>query len=78
MLEKVITSMNKEYETLETILDPIKGYDWALDNPNRIVSNAQNRVLGVCMFAQEYLDVSYDDIEPFFNDWMKKVNKFKK
>lgn len=78
MLQKVIGSMNKEYETLTKCLDPIDGYDWALDNPMLLFNNAQNRVLGVCMFAQEYLDVSYDDIKPFFEDWVKKVHTLKK
>lgn len=78
MLQKVIDSMNKEYETLKTCLDPQTGYDWALDNPMLLINNAQNRVLGVCMFAQEYLDVSYDDIKPFFEDWVKKVHTLKK
>lgn len=78
MLNKVINNMNKEYETLVKLLDPINGADWALDNPMFLIKNAEHRVLGVCMFAQEYLDVSYDDIKPFFEDWVKKVHTLKK
>ena len=78
MLQKVIDSMNKEYETLEKCLDPINGYDWALDNPMALIKNAEHRVVGVCMFAQEYLDVDYDDINPFFESWVKKVHTLKK
>ena len=78
MLQKVIDCMNKEYETLETCLDPINGSDWALDNPLLLINNAQNRVMGVCVFVQEYLDVDYNDINPFFEDWVKKVYTLKK
>ena len=78
MLEKVLESINEEYETLKTILDPQTGHDWALENPQRVCFNAQCRVLGVVMFAQKYLDVKYDDIEPFFDDFIKKLKKLEK
>ena len=75
MLQKVLDSMQKEYDTLEICLDPQTGYDWALENPKRLINNAQNRMVGVCMFAQEYLDVDYDDLNPFFEEIVKKMNK---
>lgn len=78
MLQKVIDSMNKEYETLKSLLDPIEGADWALDNPMFVIKNAEHRVVGVCMFAQEYLGVAYDDINPLFEDWVKRVHTLKK
>ena len=78
MLEKVLESINEEYETLETILDLETGHDWALNNPQRVVQNAQCRVLGVVMFAQKYLDVKYDDIEKPFDDFVKKLKKLEK
>jgi hypothetical protein len=78
MLQKVLDSMNKEYETLESLLDPINGADWALDNPMFVIKNAEHRVVGVCMFAPEYLDVDYNDINPLFEEWVKKVHTLKK
>ena len=73
MLEKVLKSINEEYETLETILDLETGHEWALNNPQRVVQNAQCRVLGVVMFAQKYLDVKYEDIDKPFDEFVEKI-----
>ena len=78
MLEKVLENINEEYETLKTILDSQTGSSWALENPQRVVQNAQCRVLGVVMFAQKYLDVKYEDIEKPFDDFVKKIKKLEK
>ena len=78
MLEKVLESINEEYETLKTILDPQVGHDWALENPQRLINNAQHRVVGVFMFAQEYLDVKYEDINKPFEEFVEKIKELEK
>lgn len=78
MLNKVLDSIQREKEALKKCFDPIKGYDWAFESKERILSNAQARVVGVCMFAEEYLGVKYEDINPFFEDFVKFAEKMKK
>ena len=78
MLQKVLDSMQKEYDTLVKCLDPQTGYDWALENPQRLINNAQHRVVGVFMFAQEYLDVKYEDINKPFEEFVEKIKELEK
>lgn len=78
MLEKVLESIEKEKKTLKECLDPNTGYEWAWEHRGRVISNAQARVVGVCMFAQEYLGIKYEDIELPFEEFVKFAEKMKK
>ena len=76
MLEKVKEYLDSQYNEVVEIFE--NHYDWAENHPKTIFTNARARACAVVMFAQEFLDVKYEDVLPIYEEYIKKIYKFQK
>jgi hypothetical protein len=74
MLEKVKKYYEKEYEEAVTILNVEPRPFWV--TPNEVVSNALQRGLGVCMFAQNI--IPGENCSQLFDEFHTKMLELKK
>ena len=76
MLEKVKQYLENEYDKTVELFENY--YDWAIEHPKTVFTNARVRGCAVVMFAQEFLDVKYEDVSPFFDEYVDKIQKYQK
>lgn len=69
-LEKAIKFFNNEYEEVKRDLERAD----LLKDKEFYTNNAVQRCLGVAFFVQD-LDVSFEEINPHYDEIRKKINK---
>lgn len=69
-LEKAIKFFNNEYEEVKRDLERAD----LLEHKKFYTNNAVQRCLGVAFFVQ-YLDVSFEEINPHYDEIREKINK---
>lgn len=69
-LEKAIKFFNSEYEGVKRDLERAE----LLEHKSFYTNNAIQRCLGVAFFVQD-LDVSFEEINPHYDEIREKINK---
>jgi hypothetical protein len=74
IIEATKKFFDAELEEVKSILEYKP--DWLTD-PDRMIDNTIHECLGVAQFVQ-VLDVSYQEVDPYFTEVRKELKKLKK